>query len=366
MTNKINLAVLFGGRSGEYDVSLMSVKSVLSVLNHDKYNITQIGISREGKWLTGPNALDAFESGRFTSLHPVVFLPEPGTNSLYTLNNGQLSKVTDLDVVFPVMHGTYCEDGTLQGFLEMADIAYVGAGVVGSATGMDKGVFKSIMQANGIPTLPFLILNRDEIADDIVRAIKRSEAISTYPLYTKPANLGSSVGINKCNDREELNKGLIEAAKFDRRVIVECGIETREIEVSVLGNEYPIASIPGEIIPQDKFYTYEDKYINGKAELSIPAVLPQERVRVIQELAIKAYKAIDCAGMARVDFFIEKETDQLYLSELNTLPGFTSISMYPKLWEATGLSFGNLVEKLIELAFQRKVQRDQTERAFES
>jgi len=366
MTNKINLAVLFGGRSGEHDVSLMSVKSVLSVLNSDKYNIVQIGITREGKWLTGPNALEAFESGDFDSLLPAVFLPEPGTNSLYTLNNGLLTKVADLDVVFPVMHGTFCEDGTLQGFLEMADIAYVGAGVLGSSTGMDKGVFKSIIQASGIPTLPFIILNRDEIRDDIKRSIELSESISSYPLYTKPANLGSSVGINKCNDREELKKGLNEATKFDRRIIVERGIEAREIEVSVLGNEYPKASIPGEIIPKDKFYTYEEKYINGTAELNIPADLTQEQIKTIQEIAIKAYKAIDCAGMARVDFFIEKETEQLYLSELNTLPGFTSISMYPKLWEASGLMFSELVEKLIELAFQRKAQRDQTERTFES
>jgi D-alanine-D-alanine ligase len=347
MGSKLNLALIFGGRSGEHEVSLMSASSVMANLDIDKYNVLQVGITREGKWLTGQTTLESFTKGDISSLKP-----------------GDLHPYAKLDIVFPVVHGTYCEDGTLQGFLEMADIAYVGAGVTGSAVAMDKGIFKHVMQAIGISVLPFTVINRDQIQTNLTDSIIQAESVSPYPLFTKPANLGSSVGILKCRNRSELQEGLMEAARFDRRVLVEQGISAREIEISVLGNEEPIASIPGEVIPKDIFYTYEDKYIHGVAELLIPAPLTAERVAQIQEIAIKAFKAIDCAGMARADFFIDKASENLFLNELNSIPGFTLISMYPKLWQASGISYAELVNRLIELAFQRKAQRDATIREY--
>ncbi|MBA4379471.1 MAG: D-alanine--D-alanine ligase A, partial [Anaerolinea sp.] len=265
---------------------------------------------------------------------------------------------------FPVLHGPFGEDGTLQGLLEMADLAYVGAGVTGSSVGMDKGVFKDVMRANGIPVVEAIILLRSEIEKDIQSVIRKAEAVAAYPLFVKPANLGSSVGITKCNSRADLAEGLLEAAAYDRRVLVERGVNGREIEVSVLGNDDPQASVPGEVQPSREFYSYESKYIDGTSALLIPASLPDETAEKFRSLAVKAYKAVDCAGMARVDFFLEKETGEIYLNEINTLPGFTSISMYPKLWEASGLPYPKLVDRLIELALERKAERDHTERRF--
>ncbi len=361
--NKIKIGIIFGGRSGEHDVSLMSAQSILSVLNREKYDATEIGITQQGKWLTGERVLQAFTSNNFEGLVPAIMLPQPGSNTLFTINAGELERITDLDVIFPVLHGTYGEDGALQGFLEMADIAYVGAGVLGSAAGMDKGLFKYVMQANQIPVLEFCILDRNEIRSNLAEAVKKAEETAPYPLFVKPANLGSSVGISKCSNRDELKDGLQKASLYDRRVLVERGINAREIEIGVLGNEKPEASIPGEVIPKDVFYTYEDKYLNGVAETIIPEIDP-ELSRTLQGMAIRAYNAIDCAGMARVDFLIDKDTGELYLGELNTIPGFTQISMYPRLWEASGLAYPDLVDQLISLAFQRKEERDRTEREF--
>ena len=366
MKNRIRLAVIFGGRSGEHDVSLMSAQSILSVLDPQKYEVTQIGITHQGVWLTGTDVLQAFQSNHLGKLQPAIFLPQPGEHTLYVVKEGQLKRITDLDVIFPVLHGTFGEDGTLQGFLELADIAYVGAGVLGSSVGMDKGLFKHVMRANDIPVLEYTILNRSEIQADPGAAIAKCEAVANYPLFIKPANLGSSVGISKVHNRAELIQCFELAAAYDRRVVVERGIEAREIEISVLGNDNPVASVPGEVIPKDVFYTYEDKYIHGVAELIIPAQISEERSHALRSLAIKAYEAIDCAGMARVDFFIDKHSDEIFLGELNTIPGFTKISMYPKLWEASSLSYQQLVDRLIDLAFERKLDRDQTERVFKS
>jgi D-alanine-D-alanine ligase len=266
-------------------------------------------------------------------------------------------------VVFPVLHGTFGEDGTLQGLLEMADLAYVGAGVTGSSVGMDKGIFKDVMRACGIPTVESIIVLRSEIEKDIEAVIRQAETVSAYPLFIKPANLGSSVGISKCNRRADLGEGLLEAA-YDRRVLVERGVDAREIEVSVLGNDNPQASVPGEVLPSREFYSYESKYVDGTSGLLIPAPLPDQTAAKIRQMAVSAYKAIDCAGMSRVDFFLEKSTGEIYLNELNTIPGFTSISMYPKLWEASGLSYTGLVDRLIELALERKADRNRTERRF--
>ena len=365
---KLKIAVLFGGRSGEHEVSLDSARSVLGVLDVRKYEIFQVGITHEGSWLTGENARDLLEKDETEGLTPCIILPDPSKPGLYVLRvtkYGQvLEKLTDIDVVFPVLHGTYGEDGTMQGLLEMADLAYVGAGVTGSSVGMDKGVFKDVMRAIGIPTVESVIVLRSEIEKNIEEVIRRAETVASYPLFVKPANLGSSVGITKCNSRADLGESLMEAAAYDRRVLVERGVDAREIEVSVLGNDDPQASVPGEVLPSREFYSYESKYVDGTSSLLIPAPLPAETAEKIRRMAVAAYKAIDCAGMARIDFFVEKTTDEITLNEVNTIPGFTSISMYPKLWEATGLPYAGLVDRLVELALERKAARDRTERRF--
>jgi D-alanine-D-alanine ligase len=273
----------------------------------------------------------------------------------------------NIDVFFPVLHGTFGEDGTLQGLFEMANVAYVGAGVVGSSVGMDKGVFKDVMIANQIPTVDTLVVLRAEIESDMPGVIANAEKLSEYPLFTKPANLGSSVGVTKCNNRSDLQEGLMEAAAFDRRVLIQKGIRNpREIEVSVLGNDEPVASVCGEVLPSREFYSYESKYIDGTSGLVIPAQLPAETRDRIRDYAVRAYKAVDCAGMARVDFFVERDTNVIHLNELNTIPGFTKISMYPKLWEASGLPYSRLVDRLIELALERKAERDRTSHTYRS
>ncbi len=357
MKNKLRVAVIFGGRSGEHDVSLMSARSVLSVLDLAKYEVTQIGITREGQWLTGEDVIGKLESRKLDGLEHFVLSGDPSIRSTESA----------IDVFFPVLHGTFGEDGTIQGLFEMADVAYVGAGVVGSAVGMDKGVFKEVMRANDIPIVESVLVSRNDVEKNMNAVIEKAEKAGAYPLFTKPANLGSSVGVTKCHNRSDLQEGLMEAASFDRRVLVERGVvNAREIEVSVLGNEEPVASVCGEILPSREFYSYESKYIDGTSGLAIPAPLPNETSERIREYAVRAYKLIDCAGMARVDFFVEKDTNKIYLNELNTIPGFTKISMYPKLWEASGLSYAKLVDRLIELAIQRKAERDHTSHTYRS
>jgi len=346
----------------------MSARSVLSVLDPDKYEITEVGITHDGTWLTGNDVLDKFENNKIDGLLPAVIFPDPSEKGIYMLEGfSGLKKWADVDVFFPVLHGTFGEDGTIQGLFDLADVAYVGAGVVGSSVGMDKGIFKDVMTSNNIPVVDTLVVLRTEIESDMKSVIQKAESLSDYPLFTKPANLGSSVGVTKCNNRSDLQEGLMEAASFDRRILIQKGIRNaREIEVSVLGNDQPVASTPGEILPSREFYSYESKYIDGTSEYEIPAKLPDATIEMIREYAVRAYKAIDCAGMARVDFFVEKETNKIYLNELNSLPGFTKISMYPKLWEASGLSYKDLVDRLIELAMERKDDRDHTSHIFRS
>ncbi len=345
----------------------MSARSVLSVLDPSKYNVTQIGITNEGKWLTGEDVVGRFESLKVEGLEPVIISPDPSEAGVYVLRNKQLEKLADIDVYFPVLHGTFGEDGTIQGLFEMADAAYVGAGVTGSSVGMDKGVFKEVMRSIGVPTVESIIALRSEIEQDLNAVIEKAEKVCAYPIFTKPANLGSSVGVTKCHTRSDLQEGLMEAALFDRRVLIERGVaNAREIEVSVLGNDEPRASVPGEVLPSREFYSYESKYVDGTSGLVIPAPLPQETTARIQDLAVRAYKAIDCAGMARVDFFLDKDSGEVYLNELNTIPGFTRISMYPKLWEASGMTYAELVDRLIELAMQRKADRDRTSHTYRS
>lgn len=365
---KLRIGMIFGGRSGEHEVSLMSARSVLSALDPDKYEVTQIGITHDGVWMVGDGVLEAMTAGREKSLQPATVLPDPTRQGLYILNgsdkDGILQHLTDLDVVFPLLHGTFGEDGTMQGLFEVAELAYVGAGVLGSSVGMDKGVFKDVMRANGLPVLESIIFLRSEIEVSIDTALDESEQLAPYPLFVKPANLGSSVGVSKCRNRSDLLEGLMDAARYDRRILVERGVNGREIEVSVLGNENPQASVPGEIIPSGEFYTYEAKYHDERSELLIPAPISQDLKSEVQIIAKKAYKAIDCAGMARADFLLDKESGDLYLNELNTIPGFTKISMYPKLWEASGVAYPELVDRLIELGVDRKSERDRTERRY--
>ena len=333
----------------------MSARSVLSVLDPERYDVTQIGITNEGKWLAGEDVLGKFESGKLDGLEHFVLSPDPSDSG------------HGVDVFFPVLHGTFGEDGTLQGLFELADVAYIGAGVVGSSVGMDKGVFKDVMIANSIPVVDTMVVLRSQIEKNMLAVIEDAEKIGDYPLFTKPANLGSSVGVTKCSNRSDLQEGLMEAASFDRRVLIQRGIRNaREIEVSVLGNEDPVASVPGEILPSREFYSYESKYIDGTSGLIIPADLPTEVAGKICDYAVRAYQAIDCAGMARVDFFVERGTDKIHLNELNTIPGFTKISMYPKLWEAGGLPYNKLVDRLIQLAVERKAERDRTSHVFRS
>jgi D-alanine-D-alanine ligase len=369
--DKTRIGVIFGGRSGEHEVSLMSARSVLSVLDRSKYEIVPIGITHEGTWLTGEGGLEAFQNGQTEGMTRVTLLPYPGDRWLYAIRQDagaqSLEKLVRLDVVFPVLHGSFGEDGTLQGFLELADLAYVGAGVLGSAVGMDKGLFKDVMRTHGVPVLNSIIVNRSQVETDRSTVITAIEKMSAYPIFTKPANLGSSVGVTKCRNRSDLLEGLMDAARFDRRVLVEQGLNNpREIEISVLGNDEPVVSLPGEIIPSDDFYSYQAKYLDDRTQLIIPAHLEGSLVARIQEIALKAFRAVDCSGMARVDFLLDPAANEVYVSEINTIPGFTKISMYPKLWEASGLNFSALVDRLVVLALERKSSRDRTERRFES
>jgi D-alanine-D-alanine ligase len=359
---KLTVAILFGGRSGEHEVSLMSARSVLNKIDRSIFDAIEIGITHEGIWLVGNDVISCFEKGQTENLQRAFLIPEPGNHMIYiqeTIDEiTQMIPYKKIDVIFPVLHGTFGEDGTLQGLLDLIEIPYVGAGVLGSSVGMDKGVFKQVMRAIKIPVVDDFIFTRKEIKANIDDVVKKCELLGSYPFFTKPANMGSSVGINKCRDRKALQKGLKNAATYDRRVLVELGLtHPMEIEVSVLGNEYPKASIAGEIVPGDEFYTYDDKYFNGVSILNIPAELPGGMMNQIQDMAIKAYSAIDCAGMARVDFLIDQEKEKIYLNELNTIPGFTQISMYAKLWEASGIHYSDLISKLIELAQDRHKEK---------
>ncbi len=363
--NKLRVGVIFGGRSGEHEVSLNSAQSVMRALDRDKYEVIPIGIDKNGRWLTG-NVMETLSEGKNGS-HHATLLPDPGAAGLMQLDAEEgvgITAVFQLDVIFPVLHGPYGEDGTVQGLLELANLPYVGAGVVGSAVGMDKAIFKHVMTANGLPVLPWILVQSvdwrsrpDELASEI-------ETVLTYPVFTKPANLGSSVGICKCNNRVELKAGMAEAARFDRRIVVEQGISVRELEVAVLGNDKPVASVVGEVRPKRDFYDYVAKYVSDDSDLLIPADLSDEQSDKVRRLAVQAYKAIDCAGLGRVDLLMDVESGRLFLNEINTIPGFTHISMYPKLWQASGLSYSQLLDKLIDLALERHEEKEQLEKSF--
>ncbi len=374
---KLRIGVLFGGRSGEHEVSLRSAASITEALDRTKYEVVPIGITKEGRWLMAGAAEKLLAAGQ-ASADDVAPLPradagEPPaavveeaevlTHGLpMTLAPDPTQADRKVDVVFPVLHGTFGEDGTVQGLLELAGVPYVGAGVLGSACGMDKDAMKRLFRDHGVPVVPWLLFRRDEIGRSAVAAVEKK---FRYPVFVKPANLGSSVGITKVHKRSELLPALELAAQYDRRILVEKGMDARELECSVLGNDKPQASVPGEIIPSREFYDYAAKYLEEGSQLIIPAPLTRAQTRRVQDLAVRAFLAIDCAGMARVDFFLEKRTGRIYVNEINTIPGFTSISMYPKLWEASGLPYQKLLDRLIELALERHEQKRRTKFALE-
>lgn len=347
----------------------MSARSVMGALDNEKYEVIPIGITKEGRWVTG-DVLAALSEGD-REAQPAALLPDPRSSSLLEIQlveskPAALSTVAELDVVFPVLHGPYGEDGTVQGLLDLAGLAYVGAGVVGSAVGMDKAIFKQVMAANDIPILPWRLVlvstwlrQPESILDGIDVDFK-------YPVFVKPANLGSSVGISKCNDRSAVREGIKDAARYDRRIIVEQGVYARELEVSVLGNDEPIASVVGEVRPTREFYDYVAKYVSDDSELIIPAELDPTLANEVRSLAVQAYQAIDCAGLGRVDLLLDRDDGRLYLNEINTIPGFTRISMYPKLWEASGISYPELLDRLIELALERHAQKAAQKTSFEA
>lgn len=357
MAHKLRVGILFGGRSGEHEVSLISARGIIDAIDKDRCDVVPIGITKEGRWVIGTDVWRALSTGEgHADLDTIAVTLVPGNQPApATANPG--FRLQDLDVVFPVLHGPYGEDGTVQGFLEMLGLPYVGAGVMTSAVGMDKAIARHVFAARGLPMLPYrLFLSRVWEANP-AQVIVECEQALRYPMFTKPSNLGSSVAVSKVHNRSELQAGLDEAARYDRKVIVEQGIEAREIEVSVLGNDTRIVSVPGEIVPSREFYSYAAKYLDNASRLLIPAPIATEQTQRVQQIALEACAAVDCAGMARVDFLMDKHSGEIWLNEINTIPGFTPISMYPKLWEASGIGYADLIDRLIHLALERHQDR---------
>lgn len=365
MAKKLRIGVVFGGRSGEHEVSLVSASAVITALDKEKYEVVPIGITTEGRWISSERSLQLLKAKSGLEYEPERLLaPEPSRQALMTPGAGG-GPALPLDVVFPVLHGTYGEDGAVQGLLELANIPYVGAGVLGSAVGMDKIAQKQILEREGFPLAKYCAFASSDYQRGAGGIVARVERQLRYPLFVKPANTGSSIGISKAHDRKELKAAIAAASRFDRRIIVEQGIvRPREIECAVLGNEAPVASVLGEIIPSNEFYDYEAKYVDGKSRALIPAPLPRSLASKIRAMAVRAFRAIDCAGMARVDFFLSRKSRRVVLNELNTIPGFTSISMYPKLWEASGMSYSALLDRLIELALERHHAMNRLQRTY--
>jgi D-alanine-D-alanine ligase len=399
MKKKLRVGIVFGGRSGEHEVSLLSAASVLKAIDRTRYEVVPIGITKQGRWVvsgdaerllagdfpdtgtlragdpqhTAPAALLAKGEGVIVPPMPAAGGGRGGSLVPFEREASSISPAHDvlqLDVVFPVLHGTFGEDGTMQGLFELAGLAYVGSGVLGSATGMDKEVMKRLFLAAGLPITKHVTFLRREWEKNPKKIIARLETELKYPLFVKPANLGSSVGINKAHDRKELGPAIEVAAGFDRKIVVEQAVggrgnrakmgKARELEVAVLGNDEPIASVVGEIVPGKEFYDYEAKYLSEGSQAIIPAKLTKQQSKQVQAMALDAFRACDCAGLARVDFLLEAgDSGRLYLNEINTMPGFTSISMYPKLWEASGVKYRDLISRLIELALERKMEQEQ-------
>lgn len=368
MTKKIRVGLIFGGKTGEHEVSLASAQSVLRALDAEKYDAVLIGITKEGRWLTGGNPLQqlvrATESPLLKARNEAVQNATNETSAIVTREAAEITAANALnetvDVVFPLIHGPNGEDGTIQGLLELADLPYVGANVAASAVGMDKALMKALFRNAGLPVADYLVVMRHKWEHDPEETIHDIETIIKYPCFVKPANLGSSVGISKAHNWDELTQALTTAAQYDRKILVERAIVGRELECSVLGNDAPLASLPGEVIPEREFYDYEAKYADERTKLIVPADLTGEQTRSIQDLAVRAFQAIDCSGMARVDFFMDARDGKILVNEINTIPGFTNVSMYPKMWEASGVSYSQLIDRLIQLALERHADKKRT------
>jgi D-alanine-D-alanine ligase len=350
----MRIGVLYGGRSGEHEISLRSAAAVIGALDPARYEVVPVAITKDGRWLTGPDSVRLLEEAQRT-LSPavehgdeVLLPPAPGRNALLRVAGGA---AIPLDAVFPVLHGTFGEDGTIQGLLDLAGIPYVGAGVLASSAAMDKAVMKAVFHHAGLPGCRWLLVHPDRESPADVR--ERVAERLGYPCFVKPCNLGSSVGVAKARDADGLAVAVAQAADYDPRVIVEEAIDARELECGVLGNARAQASVVGELIPSREFYDYLDKYVDERARIVIPAEIPADVADAARELAVRAFTAVDGAGLARVDFFLERKTGRLLLNEINTMPGFTSASMYPRLWEASGLPLPALVDRLVSLAFER-------------
>jgi D-alanine-D-alanine ligase len=355
---KVRVAVIFGGQSSEHDVSLRSAQTVMDALDPERYDIVPIGVTRDGCWLTGDDPFAAltatsplFALGDGSVAEPSVAVAETAVPAVFA---------GGVDVVFPVLHGPMGEDGTVQGLLELTGVPYVGAGVLGSALAMDKAMAKTVLAQEGLPQAPWRLITRKEWERDPDSCTEWAGEILGFPCFVKPANMGSSVGVAKAHDPSEFPAAMREAGRHDRRIIIEKAIDGRELEISVLGNDEPIASIVGEIIPGNEFYDYNAKYVDDTSELLVPAPIDGNTMAEIQEMAITAFRALDLAGMARIDFFMDRKTDQIFLNEVNTIPGFTTISMYPQLWEASGMPLPELVDRLVGLALERSLERRRT------
>jgi D-alanine-D-alanine ligase len=361
---RLRVGVLFGGRSGEHEVSLASAASVIRALDPEKYEAVPIGIAKDGRWLVGTGAQkllpEVLKSGERVSLPP-----DPTSAALLPLTHGAGRPSVAVDVMFPVLHGTFGEDGTVQGLLELAGLPYVGAGVLASAVGMDKDVQKRLFEQAGLPIVPYLAVRRGEWERERAAVLRRLKKKFRFPVFVKPATLGSSVGMTRVKAAHELAGAMDTAAEYALKIIVERGVSGREIEVSVLGNDDMRASVPGEIVPHREFYDYAAKYLEEGTRLEIPAPLKKSQVAVFQDYAVRAFQAIEGAGMARCDFFLERRTGKIFVNELNTIPGFTAISMYPKLWEASGLPYPALIDRLIELALELHREKARTKYSIE-
>jgi len=370
---KIKVGVIFGGQSGEHEVSIVSAQSVMSALaKNRRYEVIPIGITKDGRWIAGRQALSLLKAGANKLPFKFILPPDPTEKRLVRVEEKSLKpargkiQFQELDVIFPVLHGTLGEDGAIQGMLELANIPYVGSGVLGSAVGMDKIIQKQLFKQAGLPIVDYVWFLTKLWQKNQPVVIKQIETALTYPVFTKPANSGSSVGIGKCHNRRELILGLKDASLYDRKILVEQGIDSiQEIEVAVLGNDLPQASVPGEIIASNEFYDYDAKYVDGKSRAIIPAKLPVQASQAIRQTALAAFKTLDLAGLARVDFFVKKGSFKIYLNEVNTIPGFTTISMYPKLWQASGLSYAKLLDRLIQLALTRQKEKNKLSTSYQ-
>lgn len=357
---RMRVGVLFGGRSAEHEVSVRSARSVMAAIDRSKYEVVAIGVTKQGQWVVADAARLTAPEATARDGDAVCLLPHPARDSLVPLGGSAESSpgATRLDVIIPLIHGPLGEDGTVQGLLELADVAYVGAGVLGSALGMDKAAMKAMFRHHGLPLTPYVAVTRARWRAEPERVRAECETTLELPWFVKPANMGSSVGVSKVARAADFDAAMEEAARFDRKLLVEQAVpEARELEVSVLGNDEPIASVPGEIVPCHEFYDYSAKYLDDATRLVVPADVPAALAERLRELALEAFRALDCAGLGRVDFLVAGRDLEVYVSELNTLPGFTEVSMYPRLWEASGIPYPELIDRLIELALERHAER---------